>query len=299
MTADFWGELADWDRPGTDLSELTTYQIGGRAQHALYPTTTSDVASILQRLHHEGVDWRVLGGGANVLLDDSAHETPIILTQALSQVSSEGGLYRVGAGVSFQGLVNNTIRAGWSGLENLTGIPGQMGGICAMNAGGRHAEIREMVESVEFVTATGTMQTLSPDDVAFRYRGTGLPKGIVSQVTLRLKEGDPDILKARSAEILRMKRETQPLTIPSGGCIFANPESVAAGQLVEELGLKGETMGGARISEVHGNFIVNESSARFSDVMALIEMIEAAASKERGIDLVREVKIWKEASTAK
>lgn len=298
MTVDFWEELADWDRPGTDLSELTTYRIGGRAQHALYPGTTGDVASILQRLHQEGVGWRVLGGGANVLLDDSAHETPIVLTQNLIQVSNEGGVYRVGAGVSFQGLVNKTIRAGWAGLENLTGIPGQMGGICAMNAGGRHAEIRAVVESVEFVTATGTIQTLSPDDVVFRYRGTGLPKGIVSQVTLRLKEGDSETLRARSAEILRMKRESQPLQIPSGGCIFANPESIAAGQLVEELGLKGKTMGGARISEVHGNFIVNESNARFSDVMALIEMIEAAASKERGIDLVREVKIWKGPSPA-
>ena len=298
MTADHWKELAEWDRPGTCLSELTTYRIGGSARHALYPTSTADVAAILRCLSAAGLDWRVLGGGANVLIDDSDHSIPVVLVSSLDRIESEGGLFRVGAGVPFQGLMNTTTRAGWSGLEWLAGIPGQMGGICAMNAGGRFGEVCDVVESIEFVTEQGVIQNLPPDAIAFHYRGTGLPKGIVTQVTLRLTEDDPVALKSQAAEILRAKRESQPLTIPSGGCIFRNPDGIPAGQLVEELGLKGTASGGARISPVHGNFIVNESQARFSDVLSLIETIETQAAAERGIDLVREIKIWESVLTA-
>lgn len=292
MTANLWRDLSAMDSPGHSLSQLTTYRIGGAADHFLTPRTTQDVAELLRLFHEEGLSWRILGGGANVLLDDRAHETPFIHIGHLDEISHRSDSLRVGGGVLFPGLVNRATGDGWAGLETLAGIPGQMGGICAMNAGGRHGEIAELVESIDFVTSAGEVRSLRADEIGFRYRGTELPAGIITSVTLRLEDGDPEDLRRRRAGILQAKRDSQPLTTPSGGCVFANPDSIAAGQLVEELGLKGQSLGDARISPVHGNFIVNEGRARFDDVLGLIELIETRARNERGVSLVREIKIW-------
>ena len=285
-------EILDANR---SLAPMTTWRIGGRAQWFFVPRTATEAARLLARLENEGRAWQVLGGGANVLVDDGVHATPIIHTGGLDATTTSGddGLFNVGAGVSFPRFVADSVRSGFGGLESFAGIPGQMGGICAMNAGGHWGEIRDVVENVEMALVTGDVVRLEPADVSFSYRRAHLPRGIVTAVTLRLEaDRNPADLMATRKEVIRKKGATQPLALPSGGCVFVNPESIPAGKLVDELGLKGLRVGDAEVSSQHGNFIVNHGAARFRDVMELVETIEARALRERSITLRREVKVW-------
>ncbi len=276
------------------MAPLTTWRIGGPAEMFFSPRNSDEAALLLRTLTDEGLVFRVLGGGANVLLDDRPHGVPYIHPGRLTELRRDGDLWHVGAGVSFPRLVADASREGWSGLEVLAGIPGQMGGICRMNAGGRHGEIRDVVERVRMALPSGELRWFDAEEVGFAYRKTALPAGVITEVVLRLRfSSDPAALTRRMGEVLKAKAASQPLKSPSGGCVFANPEGISAGRLVEELGLKGVRRGGARISEQHGNFIVNEGGAAFEDVLGLIEEVEKQALQRRGIRLRREVTIWR------
>ncbi len=283
--------ILERDRP---LAPLTTWRIGGCARLFFTPRDAAETASLLRVLREAELGFRVLGGGANVLLDDRPHDVPYIHPGRLTRIHREGELWRVGAGVPFPRLVAEASRDGWGGLEVLAGIPGQMGGICRMNAGGRHGEIRDVVERVRMALPSGELRWFAAAAVGFAYRKTALPEGVITDVELRLRAtADPTRLTRRMGEILKTKAASQPLRSPSGGCVFANPDGISAGRLVEELGLKGTRRGGARISEQHGNFIVNEGGASFQDVLSLIELVEEEALRRREIRLRREVTIWR------
>lgn len=290
----FFGDLEDILERDRPLAPLTTWRIGGPAEMFFSPRTPEETALLLRSLSERGLAFRVLGGGANVLLDDRPHGVPYIHPGRLTALRREGDLWHVGAGIPFPRLVADASREGWGGLEVLAGIPGQMGGICRMNAGGRHGEIRDVVERVCMALPSGELRWFDAEEVGFAYRRTDLPPGVITEVVLRLRwSPDPAALTQRMGEILKAKSASQPLRTPSGGCVFANPEALSAGRLVEELGLKGRRRGGARISPQHGNFIVNEGGASFEDVLGLIEEVEKQALQRRGIRLRREVSIWR------
>lgn len=289
--------FADILSEAEDLAPRTYYRIGGVARSFLAPRTAEETAALVGALARAGEAYRVLGGGANVLVDDADHHEPIVhpgaLREEVQRVEGESVHLRLGAGLSFPKLVASTTRAGWAGLEGLAGIPGQVGGICVMNAGGRHGEFADRVRFVEVATEEGELLRVRAEDAGFGYRRSALPKGVVTAVEIELERvGDPAPLVARMREILKRKGETQPLKQPSSGCVFANPAAVPAGKLVDELGLKGRRVGGAEISEQHGNFILNREGARFADVLGLIEAIESEARSRRGLDLRREIQIW-------
>ncbi|MCB9831922.1 MAG: UDP-N-acetylmuramate dehydrogenase [Planctomycetes bacterium] len=284
-----YAEILDEDR---SLAELTTWKIGGRARSFLMPRSEAEALALQADLAAAGVTPLILGGGANLLIDDAEHERPIIHLGALAAIEEEGDCLRVQAGHPFLRLVAEAARVGRSGLEGLAGIPGQMGGICRMNAGGRWGEIKDLIEQVVVATPAGERLILARDECGFGYRRSAID-GLIMAVVLRLGRGDPDRLRASAAEHLRIKAAAQPLKLPSGGCCFANPAEISAGRLVDELGLKGERRGDAQISEQHGNFIVNLGRARFAEVMELIELIEREALDRRGIRLRREIGIWR------
>ncbi|MEZ6196049.1 MAG: UDP-N-acetylmuramate dehydrogenase [Planctomycetota bacterium] len=287
---DDFADILDADR---DLAESSYYRIGGRARAFLEPRDAGETAALVAALARAGEPWRVLGGGANVLMDDADHDEPIVHPSRLRGRVEDGELVRVGAGESFPRLVADVAREGREGLETLAGIPGQVGGICAMNAGGRHGEFADRVVRVQVATTDGELRWLARDEVGFGYRHTDLPAGVVTAVELRLPfASDPEAVRGRAAEILRRKKETQPLRLPSSGCVFANPEGGSAGRLIDELGLKGRRVGDAEISPLHGNFIVNLGAARYAEVLALIDEIEAEAASRRGIALRREIRVW-------
>ena len=161
-----------------------------------------------------------------------------------------------------------------------------------MNAGGRHGEFGDVIEWVELASESGEVIALGRDEAGFRYRGTSLPPGLVTGVSLRMRRGDAAELRAVSGRVLKEKAAVQPLRLPSSGCVFKNPEGGSAGRLIDDLGLKGTRVGGAEISPLHGNFIVNHGGATFADVLELIRHIEAEAQSRSGVALEREMRIW-------
>lgn len=283
---------------GRDLAASTYYRIGGTARWFFEPRDATTAARLVAALAADAQPYRVLGGGANVLIEDGVvHEIPYVHLGGLDHFEVDGTRVIAGAGVGFPWLVREAAARGLAGCEGLAGIPGHVGGACAMNAGGRHGELGDVVEWVEVAAETGEVLAVSHDDAGFRYRGTRLPPGLVTGVVLRLAPGDPAELRAFSARVLKEKAAAQPLQLPSSGCIFKNPAGGSAGVLVEELGLKGRRAGAAEISPQHGNFIVNHGGATFRDVMELIRLIEDESRARRGVLLEREIRIWSAASS--
>lgn len=203
-------------------------------------------------------------------------------------------LYAEG-GVGMPTLIGYAIRRSLAGLEWAAGIPGTVGGCLVMNAGTRLGEMKDAVKAVRLVTTNGNVRDLPAASIPFQYRRARLPKGIVVGVWLQLREG----LRADIAKIvkdyLHYRKETQPLAMPSAGCVFKNPPDDSAGRLLEAAGLKGLRVGDAEVSTKHGNFIVNRGNATADDVIHLIQKVRRVIRQKAGVRLELELKIVGEA----
>ena len=282
-------------RSDVPLAELTWYRLGGPARWLCEPTDTQQLARIIQRLHERGIAWRVLGDGANVIVRDEGFDGVVIRLSQPAFMNTEfaGELVHVGGGVDFPKLIRAALRQGLVGLEVLAGIPGTMGGIVRMNAGGRYGEICQFVEQVTLVTETGEIITRAADQLDFAYRRSNIGRQIVASVTLKLAPGDATAALARHQEIWKEKYASQPpMAARTSGCIFKNPAESPAGRLIDEAGLKGTRVGGAEISTRHANFIVAQDGATAADVLNLMALAKERVRQATGIELEPEVEIW-------
>jgi UDP-N-acetylmuramate dehydrogenase len=207
----------------------------------------------------------------------------------------EGTRVNAGAALNLALLARKVALAGLEGLEWAVGIPGTLGGALVMNAGAHGGELKDVVESVSLVL-DGKAEEWSAADCGFAYRHSRFKdlepgRAVLTGARLLLRPGDAALLKARMEEVLAKRRATQPVDLPNAGCVFKNPEGESAGRLIEQAGLKGRRRGGARISERHANFVVNEGGARAADVLALMEEARAAVKAACGIDLENEILI--------
>ncbi|HMS15404.1 MAG TPA: UDP-N-acetylmuramate dehydrogenase [Planctomycetota bacterium] len=275
------------------LAEHTSIRIGGRARHALRPQNERDVIALLHRLRSEGLEHITLGGGSNSLFTDEDILQPLLLMEGLKGCEiSEGGRVAIGAGVGTSQVVARMSSEGLAGVHVLAGVPGQIGGAVAMNAGTRYGEIAEVLESVDLVLPDGEPVRVSRADLPFAYRHSGLPVGaVVTRVHLRLSPMPKEELRLLTGRWLKEKQTSQPVRSWNFGCMFKNPPSRAAGQLIDSVGLKGTQVGQARISSIHGNFIENLGQASFLDVLALLERCESEVSAAFGVQLEREVRV--------
>lgn len=201
-------------------------------------------------------------------------------------------------GAPMPGLVRTARDLGWSGLEGLAGVPGSLGGGVAMNAGGRWGDMWDVVESVRVLEADGTPKDLARADCEPRYRDGNLGGRVVLGAVLRLAQSQRELVRERVRDYLSQKAAAQPVTEASCGCVFKNPDPElsdgrSAGQLIDACGLLGSSAGGARVSEKHGNFIVNSGGARPADVLQLIEEVRTRVQEACGVRLETEVKIWR------
>ena len=188
-------------------------------------------------------------------------------------------------------LFHLCMEQGFTGLEDGAGIPGSLGGALMMNAGAKSWEMRDSVEAVVLCDLSGEIIRYEKREIQFDYRSVRLPKdGIVLEVEISLNRGDRDLIKEKYLTNMKQRKESQPFLFPSAGSIFKNPEGEEpAGKIIDELGLKGYSIGGAEISKLHGNFIINKGNAIAADIIGLIEYIEETVFKERGVVLEREV----------
>lgn len=272
------------------LADLTTMRIGGPAT-LVRLEDRRDLPELLALPH------RWLGKGANLLVGDTGVEEVVIkLGAAFETLEIDGGIVRVGAAYDLAKLIATTVKAGLAGPEGLAGVPATVGGALRMNAGTSTCWTLDWVRRVEVVLpGESEPRWLERSQLPAAYRSCGLPAGtLFLSCELELKPGDPEVLKATATRLKQAKAATQPLAQPSAGCVFKNPAPTCpAGKLVDELGLKGVRSGGAEVSAVHANFIINpERTATAADVADLVRRIRRAAWRERAIDLHMEVETW-------
>ncbi|MFN3560784.1 MAG: UDP-N-acetylmuramate dehydrogenase [Chloroherpetonaceae bacterium] len=287
-----------------NLAKFSSFRIGGNADVFVSPKDKADVLSALKFFEKVKLPYLVLGRGSNVLISDKGICGAVIsLRENLEQVEvkEEDGsaLVYVEAGADLPALAANMLKKGYGGLENLSGIPGSVGGAILMNAGAYGKEIFEVIESVEVIRC-GEIKTLRRNEVAYRYRGTDLENDIILACTLRLKKlsaEEQKVAMEKRKMWMEKRRNSQPLTLPNAGSIFKNPPPDEngnprfTGALIEACGLKGKRIGDAQISEKHANFIVNLGNAKASDVMALIELARAEVKRKFGVNLELEIKL--------
>ncbi len=277
------------------LRDLTWYALGGPARWLLSPRDDNELGEVLRRCQKQGIHWKILGRGANVLVRDEGVDAAVIRLDSPRWQSIEiNGMHaRAGGGADFPRLVKQSAERGLSGLEGLAGIPGTVGGIVRMNAGGRYGNVGDVVESVNVVCSDGTGVSLARADLQFDYRDSNLAGSIVTQVTFAFKSADREETLARYREVWTEKHAEQPaVSAKSAGCIFKNPPQAPAGKLIDDVGLKGTRRGHAEISTRHANFIVAHPGATAADVVQLIEHTKDRVLSETGIELQLEVEIW-------
>lgn len=279
------------------MSAHTSWRVGGKARRFYRPADILDLALFLQGLPvDEDIMW--LGLGSNLLVRDGGFKGVVIASYGcLSDIKFiDTTILRVGAGVSCAKVARYGARKGRVGVEFLAGIPGTMGGALAMNAGAFGGETWDKVKAVETIDRSGNLQTRSPDEYEIAYRSVKGPKQewFVS-ADLILETGDAEQAQNNIKTLLAKRSATQPTNEPSCGSVFRNPDKHYAAQLIESAGLKGVSIGGARVSEKHANFIINVDHASALDIELLINKIQHRVERIHGIRLVPEVHMVGEA----
>jgi UDP-N-acetylmuramate dehydrogenase len=282
-------------RFNASLKEYTSFHIGGPADVLVEPADVADVMRLVIQTRRQALPMFVLGG-TNVLIRDKGIRGVVVSLKRLRAIKDDPDsvLYAEG-GVGMPTLISHAIRRSLAGLEWAAGIPGTVAGCVVMNAGTKLGEMKDAVKAVRIVTPAGALVECRAETIPFTYRRAQLPPGIVVGVWLQLRPGVRSDIEKVVKDYLQYRRSTQPLTLPSAGCIFKNPPNDSAGRVVEAAGLKGAQVGDARVSEKHGNFIVNQGKATAKDVLGLIRKVRAQVGRKTGHKLELELKLVGEA----
>ena len=280
---------------GATLNAYTSFNIGGPADVLVEPADVDDVRRLVKQASARKIPLFVVGG-TNLLIRDGGIRGIVLSLSKLRAIKDEPGavLYAEG-GVGMPTLIGHAIRRSLAGLEWAAGIPGTVGGCLVMNAGTRLGEMKDSVKAVRLVNMKGDVMDLPAASIPFEYRRARLPKGIVVGVWLQLQQGVRAKIEKVVKEYLHYRKDTQPLAMPSAGCVFKNPPNDSAGRLLESTGLKGLRVGDAEVSTKHGNFIVNRGHASAADVIELIGAVRRTIKQKAGVRLDLELKIVGEA----
>lgn len=280
------------------LSRFTSFRIGGPADVVVEPPDCGDLAVLLCYLRDRNIPRIILGAGTNLLFHDAGFRGVVIRMNGFKDFGaqsngSDHALITAGAGLPLPAVITKACKSGWTGLEPLSGIPGSFGGAIVTNAGAGGACLGDFLQTIGLVTRSGEEILLQRPDIKHSYRGLELPDATtVVQGTLRLRRGRPIAIGEDLDKARERRRASQPYNEFSAGCVFKNPaEGTPAGLIIDRLGFKGRCVGGAKVSEVHANFIVNQGNASASDVIGLIEEIRDRVRNQEKIDLELEIRI--------
>lgn len=275
-------------KENVSLSNYTTYKVGGTAKVLVYPKNIEKLILLLKELKSSNVKHKVLGFGSNLIFSDDVYDGVIIKLDSFDDLKIDDTVITVGAGYSLVKLSYACLKEGLTGLEFASGIPGTIGGAVFMNAGAYKSDMASVVSEVKVLTPNLEIKTLYNQDLDYKYRSSYLkhnPDYISLEVKIVLRHGDKkeikDLMERRRQKRLMM----QPLEYPSAGSVFRNPDNDFAGRLIEECNLKGYSIGGAKVSEKHANFIINYNKAKASDVKDLIYYVHDKVKEETGVDL--------------
>jgi UDP-N-acetylmuramate dehydrogenase len=288
------GGMVSYNEP---MARHTSYRLGGPAALYIECASLADINRCLEVFQSHHLSWCVVGKGSNLLVSDEGFSGAIITLGrefkhfSFPDESVGENLLVAGAGVILSSLVQDAFKSGYAGLEFSVGIPGTFGGALFMNAGAATEWIGSLVESVTVLRPGQGLVRYEARELPWAYRRSGIPTGeIIVEGGLRVSRGHLGQIRAKMEASLRKRRKSQPLTIPNAGSVFRNPPNASAGKIIEELGLKGYTVGGASVSEVHANFIVNNGTATAADVIAIIMYIRERVREEYGYELQPEIR---------
>lgn len=278
-------------------AKVTTYNIGGPLKFLFEPNSTQELQALVKSLSSENRSFKVLGGGSNLLIPSQGVDDPVIrLGNGFKYWENKGeGIIQVGASMPLIRLSQETAQAGLSGLEFAGGIPASFGGAVRMNAGAHGGDISQILDRVTILTYDGALEEVAANRLDYGYRRSNIGSlGIVVSATIKMKSGDKDKILELRAKNLAHRKSAQPITIPSAGSIFKNPSSdITAGIIIERAGLKGFKVGGAEISTMHGNWILNpDRLATSEDVKSCISEVQRVVQEKFGIALETELVAW-------
>jgi UDP-N-acetylmuramate dehydrogenase len=289
------------------MSQFSTLKVGGPAEAIIPVSNTEELKGLIRWLKKNNIDWWVIGRGSNILVPDSGLAGVIIVLEGefLSienlreprHTPKEEKVYiSAGGGCSLPRLVSYCTSQNLSGLEFAAGIPGSIGGAIVMNAGAWGCEIGTLVDAVVLMDGSGEIFSEPGRNLGFLYRKWSMPPNtVLLSATFSLTPGSKDNIKAVCRKYQEMRLKTQPVAEPSAGSFFRNPPEYSAGRLIEGAGLKGFSIGDAKISELHANFIVNTGMASSADILRLMKVVQQEVYKRFGVKLEPEVHILGEA----
>ncbi|TYS70687.1 UDP-N-acetylmuramate dehydrogenase [Sutcliffiella horikoshii] len=281
--------------PNEPLANHTTMKIGGPADVLVEPKSLEKLQETMETINKYQVKWTAIGRGSNLLVSDLGIEGVVIkLGNGMDHFELKDNEVHVGGGYSLIKLVTIISKKGLSGLEFAGGIPGSVGGAVYMNAGAHGSDISKVLKKAHILFEDGKMEWLTADELNFSYRTSILQKerpGICLEAVLKVEQGKREEVVAQLQKNKDYRRDTQPFSYPCAGSIFRNPLPDYAGQLIEKAGLKGHKIGGAKVSDMHANFIVNDDGAKAQDVLDLIAYIKKTIHEKYNVQLETEVEI--------
>ncbi len=274
------------------LRRHVSFRIGGPVDVLVLPRTIEELRQVVAHLFTQRTPFVILGQGSNVLIADAGIRGVVVkIGKGLDRVTFEDERVIAEAGLGLPHLARRAVERGLSGLEFAAGIPASVGGAVVMNAGAHGSAMADIVQTVRVLAPEGDVQ-LDREALGFAYRTSALQArpAVVVETTLRLRRGDPEAIRARTEQWLLQRSQTQPIGPPSSGCIFRNPPGDHAGRLIDFAGAKGMTVGGAQVSVVHANYMLNTGEATAADVLALIDKVSHLVMEKCAVRLEPEIK---------
>ena len=275
------------------LKKHTTYGIGGPADLMIFPKSKQDLIKVIEIINKNKIQLTILGSGSNVLVSDNGIRGAVIsLKNSLKQIEVDDNILYAECGTMLGKIVKHAVKNNLIGLENLNGVPGTLGGALIMNAGAWGGEISENLIHVEVINSKSEIQKIQKKDLNFSYRQSSFNKDdILLSAKFNLKKADKDIIKENFIEAQSGRKKSQPLNKRSAGSLFKNPKNNSAGKLLDEAGLKGYSVGDAKISEKHANFFINDGDATSKDMLMLIKKAHKEVKDKFNVNLSLEVKL--------
>lgn len=273
------------------LKKYNTYRLDVKCDYLVFPKDIDEVVKLISFLKENNYKYLVLGNGSNVIFKNKRYNGVVIKLSKLDKIEFDGDKVVVGAGVALSKLANMAINNSLSGLEFSVSIPGEIGASVSMNAGAYNESFSDVFVSAKVLTPKLEIIVLTNEDMDFSYRNSFIKKNkdyIVLEVVLKLKPGNKEEMNAVIEKRFEKRKATQPLEYPSAGSVFRNPEGMYAGKLIEDANLKGYSIGGAMISDMHANFIVNKDNATGEDIINLINLAKDKVKENNNIDLYLE-----------
>jgi UDP-N-acetylmuramate dehydrogenase len=280
-----------------DMKQFTSFKAGGSASMIVMPKNSDELKRTLRIITSFKKEFMVIGNGSNILVKDGGFDGIIIkLSEEFNiiKVNKEEKLILAGAGALISKVAKEALDAEMTGIEFASGIPGTMGGALFMNAGAYNFEMAQIVKEARVIARDGSREyTISKDKMELDYRKSIFTKNgdIITSVTLQFENGEKEKIFETMKALTAKRNEKQPMNFPSAGSFFKRPEGSYAGKLIEDVGLKGLVLGGARVSPLHAGFIINTGNATAKDIIALMRLVQNTVYDKTGIKLEPEVRI--------